>query len=308
MASLPSAAPGWRVRSPFRRRPSIPTADVGALRRSALRTQLVRIVLALGLVGSLAGAYFVSRGLEVRQGGFLPVGSTGIVVLDLSTSVSEEANRRVAGVIRNAVDSDQPAGFIVFSDSAYELVPPGTRGVDLAPMLRFFVPQHLSRAERHRLMQEGRTGGLATFLDSPWVGAFRGGTKISAGLELARTMLRRDHVTNGSVLLVSDLDYSPLDFAALTDILVRYKTERVPLRIVSLFANPLDRELFKRLTGDNSIVDYRELRSTVGAKAQHEVSGTMPLALIGFGVLCILLLTANELWCGRLAMPRRSHA
>jgi hypothetical protein len=227
---------------------------------------------------------------------------------DLSTSVSEENNRRIAGVISNAVDSDQPAGFVAFSDTAYELVPPGTRGVDLAPLLRFFTPQRLDRAQRRALERQGRTGGLATFLDNPWSDGFRGGTRISSGLELARLMLRRQSVQDGSVLLVSDLDYSPLDFAALTDILVRYKTEQIPIRIVSLGATPVDRELFKRLLGDNVVIDYKELQSTAGPQAKHHVSGVLPAGLIAFGVLCILLLTANELWCGRLTLPRRRAA
>ena len=118
-------------------------------------------------------------------------------------------------------------------------------------------------------------------------------------------MLRREHVSNGSVLLVSDLDYSPLDFGALTDILVRYKTERIPLRIVSLFASALDREFFKRLLGDNVVVDYKELQSAAGPKAKHHLSGMLPVTLIAFGALCIGLLAINELWCGRLAIPRR---
>jgi hypothetical protein len=273
-----------------------------------LRTRVVQVLLALALVGSLTAAYLTSRGLDVRQGGFLPVGSTGIIVLDVSTSISDDSNRQIASVLRDAVRSDQPAGFVMFSDSAYELIPPGTRGLELAPLLRFFTPVQLSRAARRRMGRPGEAAGHGVFRANPWTDTFRGGTRISSGLELGREILLRDHVRTGSVLLISDLDFSPLDFAELTSILIRYRAEHIRLRIVPLGASPVDRAFFNRLLGESVVVDRNELQGIAGGRVQHHFSGVLPVSLIVLGGLCALFLAANELWCGRLAVPRRRPA
>ena len=51
---------------------------------------------------------------------------------------------------------------------------------------------------------------------NPWTQTFRAGTRISTALDLARGMLKRDGVTSGSILLVSDLETAPDDVPALT--------------------------------------------------------------------------------------------
>src|SRR5262249_60782379 len=117
-------------------------------------------------------------GFGVRQGGFLPVGTTGVLVSDLPASVGQAANRRIAGVLENVVKSDQPTGLVLFSDSAYELVPPRTPGAALRPLVRYFTPRHLSRAQRQKLF--ARFGGHQgyVFPRNPWQDDFRGGTRI----------------------------------------------------------------------------------------------------------------------------------
>jgi hypothetical protein len=260
------------------------------------------------LIGSLVAAFLVARGLEVRQGGFLPVGSTGVIVLDLSASVSEASNRRIAGVLRNAARSDQPTGLVSFSDTAYELLPPRTRGVELRPLLRYFEPRGLTRTERMQLRERSRFQFNEVFLDNPWEAEFRSGTRISSGLLLAREMLKREGIVDGSVLLVSDLDYSPADFSDLTQILLQYRTERIPLRIVGLFPSAEDRALFARMLGGNTIVEWNELKATIGPEAKAGFSGKLPVALLVIGVLAAVLLALNELRCGRLALPRGLRA
>ena len=249
-----------------------------------------------------------SRDMDVRQGGFLPVGSTGVIVLDLSASVTEAANRRIARVLQNVVKSDEPVGVVLFSDSAYELVPPGTRGLELRPMLRFFTPQRLSHAMRMRMLREGRGGAAASYIENPWAAEFRGGTRISEGLKIARTMLRREGLIDGSVLLVSDLDYSPFDFSAITQELISYRVGQVPLRVIPLFASPTDREFFRRLVARDAIVEWEELKPRIGPQPKHEFSGVLPIGLLVVGVLAAILLAANELLCGRLGLTRGSRA
>jgi hypothetical protein len=287
----------------FRRPVAIPSPDLAALAAAARRTRLVRLALGLALVALVVAAFFLVRRLEVRQGGFLPVGSTDVIVVDLSTSVGSESNRRIARVLSEFVGSDEPAGLVLFSDSAYELVPPGTRGLELKPLLRFFTPRRLTPEERERLRLEGRLERDSDFLQNPWVSTFRGGTRISAGLQVARRMLRRDRVRHGAVLLVSDLDYSPFDLADLTETLVQFRRERLPIRVVPLFPSSPDREFFERLIGKDAIVEWNELRARGSARqAKQALEGSVPLALLTVGVLVVGLLALNELWCGGLAI------
>ena len=307
MATTPEVVGRARV-GRFPRPAAIPSADLGQLRRAARRTRAASALLALALLGSLVAAFMFSRDMDVRQGGFLPVGSTGVIILDLSASVTEAANRRIARVLQNVVKSDEPVGVVLFSDSAYELVPPGTRGLELRPMLRFFTPQRLSHAMRMRMLREGRGGAAASYIENPWSAEFRGGTRISEGLKIARTMLRREGLIDGSVLLVSDLDYSPFDFSAITQELISYRVGQVPLRVIPLFASPTDREFFRRLVARDAIVEWEELKPRIGAQPKHEFSGVLPIGLLVVGVLAAILLAANELLCGRLGLTRGSRA
>jgi len=294
-------------RLPFRRRRSaIPAADFGAFARQARRTSLVRAVLAAALVACLVIAYVLAKRLEVRQGGFLPAGTSGVVVLDLSTSVSAEANRRISRVFREIAAADEPMGAVFFSDTAYEMVPTGTRGSQLEPIRRYFVRARLTRQQRERLEILGAParGPDSGFIANPWMGAFRGGTRISAGLRLARDMIRRDNIGRPSVLLVSDLDFSPFDFGDLTEEILQYKTENVPLRIVPLLASQDDREIFTRLLGGDAEVSESELGLGSG-DARRTFAGFTPTSLIMAGALLILLLGVNEWLGGRLSWGRR---
>jgi hypothetical protein len=306
--TLPHSLAWTRRIRPLRRPGAIPSPDLAALAAAARRTRLVRLALGIALVALVAAAFFLVRGLEVRRGGFLPVGSTDVIVVDLSTSVGSESNRRIARVLSEFVESDEPAGLVLFSDAAYELVPPGTPGVELKPLLRFFTPRRLTPEERERLRLEGRLDRDSDFLQNPWMSAFRGGTRISAGLQVARRMLRRDRVTHGAVLLVSDLDYSPFDLTDLTETLVQYRREGLPIRVVPLFPSSPDREFFERLIGKGGIVEWNELRASGRTRqAKQGLDGSMPLALLTVGVLVIGLLALNELSCGRLAIQSRGE-
>jgi hypothetical protein len=268
---------------------------------------VVRGVLALALVLLLVWAYVASRGLDVREGGFLPVGSTGVIVVDLSASIGQAANRRIAGVLENAVKSNQPTGLVVFSDSAYELVPPRTPGAALQPLLRYFTPRHLSAAQRRKVLLRTGRGPGDVFPTNPWQSDFRGGTRISAGLRLAQAILRRDHVSHGSVLLISDLDYSSGDSSDLTSTLLDYRVHGLRVRIVPLFPTQQDRDVFTQLVGRKAFVNWNELRGSVASEPHVSSSGSVPTSLILAGVLLALLLAVNELRCVRIPLPSRSQ-
>src|SRR5207302_9473044 len=194
------------------RRPAIPPPDAGAFGRAERRTTLVRTGLALALFATLATAFLLPRGPGDRAG--TVSGTSTVVVLDLSWSTSSSYGE-IARTVRQLAGSGRRLGLVVFSDVAYEMLPTGTPAAELRPLLHFFT------GRRHRL-------------DSPWAAALSGGTRISAGLSLARDMLDRDRSADGSVVLVSDLGDSPNDRAPLAAEVLAYLREGLPLHVVGI--------------------------------------------------------------------------
>src|SRR5512134_693405 len=157
---------------PLDRRTLIPTSEPERLRPAARWTTVLRIVLAVALLASLAAAVLVARGIDPRHAPLVPSGTTGMLVLDLSASVYEDA---FGQTIRKLARSGERTGVIAFSDAAYELLPPGTPARELLPLLRFFRPD-----------VAGASGELPV---DPWKD-FRAGTRISEGLRVAHATLR----------------------------------------------------------------------------------------------------------------------
>ena len=178
-----------------RRRRAIPLSDAGALRFALRRTTLVRLGLAGALVVLGAVAIWRAASLNPRPVAFLPASSTSVVVIDQSKSVYISSYRRIAQLLRKLVVADVPVGLVAFSDTAYEMLPPGARGSELKPLLRFYTPGHGGTNVNPETL----------YAANPWQDVFSGGTKISAGLDLADAILHRDHIHNGIILLASDL-------------------------------------------------------------------------------------------------------
>jgi hypothetical protein len=284
------------IQLPTRRR-AIPLADAPALRAPARRTLLLRAVLAAALVLVLGLAVSLAGGLRTRPSSYFASGNSGIVVLDLSTSVDPNRYRRLARVLRTLTETNQPLGLVTYSDSAYELLPPGTRGEALRPLLRFFEPPPADAAAR-------RTRGFG-FLESPWSGTFRGGTRISTGLRVAREMVVRDGLAPGAtVLLVSDLDDSPFDLELLTQEAIAYEQAGIELRVVGLFPGADDRRFFANLVGEDAFVGNGELLRNSALEERRSVIGGFPVLFLGAAALVLALLAANEHVCARLGWRR----
>jgi len=283
------------------RRPGIPLADAGALGGAIRRTALVRLALAAALLALLGGSLLLARGLQAPPSSYFAGGSGGIVVADLSSSIDPDKYRRIARVLRSIADTNQPAGFVVFSDTAYEMLPPGTRGDELGPLIRFFVPQERIGATR----RQRRFGGGFGYLPSPWAGSFRGGTRISEGLTVARRMIERDGISSAGVIVVSDLDNSPFDNPKLAKEVGLYEKLGIDLRLVPLFPSNEDRALFLRLVGPDAFIANRELLNNATLRERRTLAGSFPLALVAVGAMLLLLLAVNENVCGRLAWRRR---
>lgn len=274
----------------FRER--IPLADAPSLAGAARRTTFVRLALAGALVGLAALAYLFARDLRARPSSYFASGATGVIVIDFSTSIDPGKYRRIARVLRTVAETSQPVGLVVYSDTAYEAIPPATRGDVLRPLLRFYEQPERAPPPRNR-------GGFGANLPrplprSPWHATFRGGTQISTGLTVAREMLQRDRVRNGSVLLVSDLDDSPFDTDRLADEAIRYRRAGLDLRLVALDPGREDRELFTRLFGPQAFVGHRELIANSELEERRTLVGVFPWALAAASGLLLLLLALNE--------------
>jgi hypothetical protein len=285
------------LREPLRRRRGrggIPVSDAGDLSAPARRTRLVRLGLGGIILAVLAGGVLTAQHLRSRPNSYFVSGGNNVVVADLSTSVDPARYRRLARVLRTLVETNQPLGFVVYSDNGYEMLPPGTRGEELRAVLRFFEPPRLGDGQRNR-----RQRGFG-FLESPWSGSFRGGTRISTGLQAAREALAREGVEGGHVLLVSDIDDSPFDLERLTQEVIRYERSGIELRVVPLFPGEDDRRFFANLIGADKFVQNDELLRNTRLEERRTLVGEFPLVLVGVLGLLLAVLAVNEHVCARL--------
>ena len=263
---------------------AVPNGDLRELRRPARRTRAIRILLALVVVGLLASAV-AAASTERARSDIVPSGKSSILVIDLSKSVVDQDLLTVGATLRRLVESDTPTGLVFFSDVPYEVLPPGSSPRGLEPLLRFFLTQR---------------GAVPP---NPWQATFRGGTRISEALKLAREMLARDNLADGSIVLLSDLETAPSDFAILTQTLADLRHDKVALRVIPLRPTDRGRALFGSVLGDDAVLPAPSETGSSETTVRRTLHGSFPLALLLLGGLLLLGLAANELWCARLALP-----
>ncbi len=262
---------------------ALPHGELAALRRPIRRTSALRALLGLALAAAFLAALAHARERDARPDAVLPPGATGMIVLDLSASAGLQP--AFGGLLGRLAAANEPTGVVVFSDQAYELVPPGTPGRDLEPMIRFF-------SERSTA--------------NPWA-SFQAGTSLSSGLEAAREALERDGIERGAILLASDLEFFPDDVTRLTATLTELREDGVELRILPLGAREEQRRFFERVVGPGIFVGRDEAAAVASG---GELAGRfrleeedMPWLFVGLVLALGLLLAANERACGRLRLP-----
>ncbi len=299
------------------RRQGIPLFDTRNLTEPVRRTAIVRWGLAAALVATLLAAAWVSRdpgssGVRVAEGG-----ESGVIVLDMSASIGS-ARRRLTEPFEYLAATGQDFGLVLFSSVAYEAMPPGTAASELRGVVRALAPYpHICVAEEftrcppgQRRVDPSSAEGeqIRRGMVTPWAENFRGGTKISTGLQLARELLERHGQKNRGALLISDLDDSLLDLPALTRELITYKREGIPLNLVALAPFDEDRFFFERMVGKEAFVDRADLAPPrlVEERRRAERAG-VPEGLAGLALLLLMLLAANEHFCGRLAWRPESR-
>ncbi|MCS7007975.1 MAG: vWA domain-containing protein [Thermoleophilia bacterium] len=263
------------------RRLSIPSPDVRALARIERRTRLLAVGLNAAVLALLVAAVTAARDLDTRDPGLLPRGTSGVVVIDLSLSIADEDYADVRRVLRGVAEGDERIGLVIFSDVPYELLPPGTPARELRSVLRLLVP----------------TGGKP----HPWAQGFRAGTRISAALELAATMLERDGVRRPSILLVSDLATAPEDVPVLARTIASLRSRSIPLRVAAIDPSSDGRALFAGLLEEGALTILEEAESEGPRSA---LVGRQPTVLLLLGAALFAALAAHERLTARLGLPR----
>jgi hypothetical protein len=264
------------------KRRGIPLADSAALVPAGRRTLIVRALLVAGLVGALAAAYLSAH--QPKHGGvLLPSGRSPVVAIDLSWSVSYDQYQQIEQALRELAGSGRRIGLVLFSDLAYEALPPGTPASELRPYLRFF---------------------LKRGTPNPWADAFAGGTRIWSALDLARRMLKRDQIADGSVVLISDLADAPNDRPQLAQTLVAFARDSIPIKIVGLDPTREDEQLFRGALshGGGSVTT---LGPAPHGTAGRRSSPAFATGLIAAAAALTLLLGLNEHALGALDWARR---
>lgn len=271
-----------RARGPM---PAVGTHDVGSFRAASRRALVLRVALAGAAAVLLGAAVANARDLDPRDRGLLPTGSTGVVVLDLSLSILDDQSGVVRRTLQSLVDTDARVGVVVFSDTPYELLPPGTPAKELRPIIRLLTPNAAGK------------------VISPWTDTFRSGTRISSALQLAQDMLVGDRVKDGSILLVSDLETAPDDVPATARILTKIQRSGTPVRLLALGPSSDARTLFGGILGPGAFTPLAEgpVRTPEPPDAKRR---PLPKALLLFGLLFLVALAAHERYGGRLALPR----
>jgi hypothetical protein len=270
------------------RSPAVDTHDARALRRVSLRTRLLQAVLVVAALVLLGLATASARGLDPAKPTFLPEGS-GVLVMDLSLSIGEKDYADIRRTVRRLIDDDGSMGLVIFSDLAYELLPPGTPSAELRPLVRFLVARRTRQPDAERPV-------------SPWSESFSAGTRISAALELARDMLVRDKVKNGFILLVSDLITAPGDVPELARTLHTLRRQSLTIRVVPLSPLKTGRTVFETLLGKDALIEPSQLRNPqrVAVKTQ----APLPTGFLVLGGILLAVLATHERLAGRLGLPR----
>jgi hypothetical protein len=277
---------------------AIPFSGLDRLTFAARRTTLQRWALGLAAVALLATAGLTARNLQLPADVLVPDGRSGVIALDLSRSITGSRQREMANVLRRFAVRDQRVGLVIFSDTAYEMLPPGSPGTELRPLIDFLTPYRVKpKAKKLRLPE------------TPWDASFRAGTVISTGLIMADRALRRHGERRGTVLLVSDLSTFADDLPRVANELIALRREGIDLRIAALSPTDSDRATFERLAGKSAFVTPGSLgRGGLRSLAATALAEPVPGILVAAALTLLAILALNELWFGRLVGPRVESA
>jgi hypothetical protein len=255
-----------------RTEPALQLADAGRFEAARRRTRLVWATLAAASLAVLV-VFAVQARAQPEAPPILAAGSDAVIVVDLSGSALPSSGGISRVLLALTRDPSRHLGLVVFSDTAYEALPPST------PV-------------------EGLKGWLSLFRrdtpwEYPWSPSFASGTVISSGLVLARTVLRRDHVTNPHVVLVSDLADSDPDLQRLEAVVAQYQRERIDLRVIKV--TPGATPATNAASNLPNAAFVAAAASQIVDPTRGGASGALPIVLAVLVCLVGALVAVNEL-------------
>ena len=275
---------------------AIPLADAPALRAPARRTFAVRAALAVVCVGA-AVAFDLRRATSAHDARSCRCRRTRTrsLVLDLSASISSDTFSRIGGTLAALSRSGSRFGLVVFSDQAYEAFPPGTPAADLAPFVRYFT-----------LPKQRAPGFAPTLPGQPVAVDLHAAARGSPPASTSRTRSRSRAARRATVVLVSDLDDDPGDLPRLASVLLAYRRDHVPVRIVGLNPSPARR---RALHAPALAAARRSSAAPTLAEAPPHDTTPFPWTLVALAaVAAAALCAARGVWAPRLDWRRRVSA
>jgi hypothetical protein len=270
-------------------RQGVPVGGIAAFAESVRRLRLVRGGLAFCAVAALAAAFLLARDAQA-QPTLMRAGTSPIVVLDVSWSITTAGYRTVHDTLRDLIASSPTLGLVLFSDTAYEALPPGTPSTVMRPVLRYLEPIDASSD---------------ALPPNPWGGSLSGGTRIWTGLETALRSLHRNHIKHGSVVLISDLADTPTERGKLVSQIVTFVRQGIPLQVVALNPAPEDERVFRDILDKPTALV--SLRPTRRQPSREEQLAQFPSGLVAAGGILLVVLGANEVALARLSWGRRGR-
>lgn len=276
----------------------IPVAGAQDLLQGARRTTVVRSTLGCAAAVLLVAATWLAASRRPDPGPIVRPGFQTMLVLDVSTSIRPQLDRQIETTLTRAIHAGGRLGLIVFSDSAHELLAPGTAAGELEGIVRFYrpLPSNSSYGPTIALRQD-------RYLRPPWARTLSNGTKISSGLELARLTLDRDAGGRGAIVLLSDLGDEVGDLAEFAAEAKLIAEQGMQLRIVALSPKPSDLRVTRELLagGRGTIVEPAD----PGVASSRRVlprGGALSIGILVLGGVLLLLLALNEVLCARLVL------
>jgi hypothetical protein len=265
---------------------AIPYTGAVELVRLAARATLFRAALWVTLAALVVATAALACHPRANVQPLLTPSAGGMVVFDLSASITSDTYSRIHETLQQLVARGGRYGLVVFSNTAYEALPPGTPASALEPLVRYFAVPKTAPGEQ------------PSFPANPWGAAgFTAGTEISAGLDLARRIELANGVKQPSVVLISDLQDDPNDLQRLTAVLNEYQVENAHLRAVALNADPSDLARFRGLIGKASSIIPAGLSGSSKVAPPHT---RFPTWLVLLTLVVAALLAATELRSARL--------
>jgi len=256
-------------------------AGAGSFGAARRRTTLLWSTFATALVAVLA--VFAVRADATVDAPIVRPGADAVIVIDVSgsaLSASKGISRVLSALTR---DPRRRLGLVVFSDSAYEALPPSTPAEAIKGWLELFAG-----------------GGPWNY---PWA-PIAGGTKISSGLVLARKLVKRQHVEKPHVVLVSDLADADSDLQRLETVTAQYEREGIDLSVVRVSPGVVPaRDTLAELP--NAAFVAKAANRTVDPGRSTD-GGAAPFVLAALVGALALIAAANELALRPLTWGQRT--